>query len=304
MLKRFDITIKTELEEPLLGLADVLGVSAFSSPVIKDVKGQGESETKFLYTGKTVVSFIVSVDNQDHREIKRSVEAFLTENSLDSDALVISQYVKDQDWMANFKEHFKPIVVGDKIVVRPPWEKPLPLEVGADVKVVLIDPGMAFGTGTHETTRLCLELLEEIKVENQSFIDLGAGSGILSFYLLMRGAASGVALEIEGAAVENMRENAELNEIDKESLTMLCTDIISYEPKEIFDGLVANITSPVIIEHLAVFTPWVKQGGWGIFSGINTTNAPEVKETFEAFGWKIEKEIVENDWCGFTLRKQ
>lgn len=299
MLKRFDIKLKSELEEPLLGLADILGVTAFSSPFIKD---QGKSEISFVYTGETLVSFIVSEDEQPIAEIKKAIEGFLEELELPLELMTITEYEKDQDWMASFKEYFKPIVVSDRIVVRPPWEPPLEVESKEGTKVILIDPGMAFGTGTHETTRLCLQLLEKINVKGQRFVDLGAGSGILAFYLMMQGAASGVAIEIEGAAVENMKANASLNNISQK-LEMLCGDISSYKPSEAFEGLAANITSPVILEYLPMFTPWVKSGGWGVFSGINTTNGPEVEEAFKANGWIVEEKLVENDWCGFRLTK-
>lgn len=299
MLKRFDIKIKTDLEEPLLGLADVLGVSAFSSPFIKD---QGKSEISFVYTGETLVSFIVSEGEQPITEIQGAIEGFLQEQGLPLELLSITEYEENQDWMASFKEYFKPIVVSDRIVVRPPWEPALEIESNENTKVILIDPGMAFGTGTHETTRLCLQLLEKIDVKAHSFVDLGAGSGILAFYLMMQGASSGVAIEIEGAAVENMRANAALNHISQK-LEMLCADIASYRPLKTFDGLAANITSPVILEYLPVFTPWVKRGGWGVFSGINTTNAPEVERAFVNQGWIVKKRLVENDWCGFLLEK-
>jgi ribosomal protein L11 methyltransferase len=299
MLKRFDIKIKTDLEEPLLGLADVLGVSAFSSPFIKD---QGKSEISFVYTGETLVSFIVSEGEQPITEIQGAIEGFLQEQGLPLELLSITEYEENQDWMASFKEYFKPIVVSDRIVVRPPWEPALEIESNENTKVILIDPGMAFGTGTHETTRLCLQLLEKIDVKAHSFVDLGAGSGILAFYLMMQGALSGVAIEIEGAAVENMRANAALNHISQK-LEMLCADIASYRPLKTFDGLAANITSPVILEYLPVFTPWVKRGGWGVFSGINTTNAPEVERAFVNQGWIVKERLVENDWCGFLLEK-
>lgn len=300
MLKRIDITIPSDLEEPLLGLADMLGVSAFSSPQIRD---EGIGETDFVYTGDTIVSFIVSEVEQNTEEILEAVEDFVNEFALDDDAVKTSEYSDNQDWMENFKQFFKPIHVGDNIVVRPPWEPPTETEKNNDTKVILIDPGMAFGTGTHETTRLCLFLLSKINVENQTFIDLGAGSGILAFYLMMRNAKSGTAIEIEGAAVENMRKNAELNNIP-ESLEMICADLGKYQPAIKYDGLVANITSPVIVEYLPVFSPWVKKGAWGIFSGVNTTNSKMVKDAFIQNNWEIIQEINEGDWCGFYLIKK
>lgn len=300
MLKRIDITISSDLEEPLLGLADMLGVSAFSSPQIRD---EGIGKTDFVYTGETIVSFIVSEVEQNTEEIEEAITDFVNEFALEDDAVKTSEYSDNQDWMENFKQFFKPIFVGDNIVVRPPWETPTEIEKNKDTKVILIDPGMAFGTGTHETTRLCLNLLSKINVNNQTFIDLGAGSGILAFYLMMRNAKSGTAIEIEGPAVENMKKNAELNNIPS-SLEMICSDLGKYKPTIKYDGLVANITSPVIVEYLPVFSPWVKKDGWGIFSGVNTTNAEMVKKAFLQNNWQIIEEINEGDWCGFYLIKK
>lgn len=296
MLKRFNLNIPSDLEEPLLGLAEMLGVGAFSSPQIRDAVGLGE--TDFVYTGETVVSFLASTVEQDTAAIEKSINQWLADFGLSAAALTLEEYSDNQDWMAGFREHFKPICVGESIVIRPPWAEPLGHEDRA--VTLLIDPGMAFGTGTHETTRLCLEFLSQIRPAGEKFLDLGAGSGILSFYLMKCGAGGGVAIEIEGAAVENMRKNAALNGIS-DCLRMVCADLGTYKPDILADGIVANITSPVILEYLPIFTPWVKKGGWGIFSGVNSTNAPAVKAAFARNGWKNLKEKTEGDWHGFYL---
>jgi len=296
LLRRFNIRVPSEFEEPLLGLADRFGLNAFSSPLIRDT---GKGETDFEYTGETLVSFLVSTVEQNPDLMEKELSVWLAENGI-AGGLETEDYRDDQDWMAGFREHFHPILVGDSIVIRPPWAEPL--EEEKDATTILIDPGMAFGTGTHETTRLCLELLEKVKFDGQYFLDLGAGSGILSFYLMKRGAGAGAAIEIEGAAVENMRKNAALNGIS-DRLKMLCADLGRFQPEMPADGLVANITSPVILEYLPTFSPWVKKGGWGIFSGVNSTNAPAVKKAFAENGWIDLEEVVEGDWHGFSLKK-
>ena len=298
MLKRFNIKIPSEFEEPLIGLSDRLGVEVFSNPLIKD---SGRGETDYDYTGETIVSFIVSTVEQDVKGIEGEIISWINDFGLTNDILSTEEYSENQDWMEGFKAHFKPILLGEDIVIRPPWAEPLPQEEKA--VTLIIDPGMAFGTGTHETTRLCLEFLKQIDVKDQYFLDLGAGSGILSFYLMKQNAHSGVAIEIEGAAVENMKKNAKLNNIP-EGLDMICADLGKYEPQKLADGLVANITSPVILEYIDLFSKWVKPGGWGVFSGVNSTNAPKVKEAFERTGWEDLKEITEGDWHGFYLIKK
>ncbi len=299
MLRRFNVRIPSEYEEPLLGLADRFGVGVFSSPQIRD---EGAGETDFVYTGETIVSFVASTVEQDVVAIEGAINDWLKDFSLPATALTSEEYSDNQDWMAGFREHFKPICVGSGIVIRPPWEAPLPQEENPATTTILIDPGMAFGTGTHETTRLCLEFMTAINPAGQFFFDLGAGSGILSFYLMKHDAAGGVAIEIEGAAVENMRKNAALNGIS-DRLHMICADLGRYRPEIPADGIVANITSPVILEYLPVFSPWVKKGGWGIFSGVNSTNAPAVKEAFARNGWVNLQEKTDGDWHGFYLTR-
>lgn len=292
--------VKSDYEEPLLGLAEKLRLSAFTNPQIRDSIGSGKDETDFIYTGETIVSFIASTVEQDIPYIETSIFNWLKDFNLSSDALSIEEFSENQDWMIGFKEHFHPICVGDRIIVRPPWSDPLPHETPEST--ILIDPGMAFGTGTHETTRLCLTLLDEFTPKGIFFLDIGAGSGILSFYLMKQGANKGIAVEIEGAAVENMRKNAILNGMS-DCLQMTCHDLIEFKPPELADGLVANITSPVIIDNIELMSRWVKKGAWGVFSGVNSANADSVKTTFATNNWKLEKEIIEDVWHAFKLVK-
>lgn len=298
MLRRFDITVPDDFEEPLCGLAERLGLITFSSPQIEDTGG---GEEDFCFTGETIVSFLVSTVEQDPAYIENEIKSFLAREVVSETVkLDVRDYPDNQDWMEGFRMHFQPIRVGDGIVVRPPWADPLGNE--AKATVILIDPGMAFGTGTHETTRLCLTLLAKLKPEGGRFLDIGAGSGILAFYLAKHGAAAVTALEIDGAAVENMRKNAALNGLEK-SVEMTCGDLAAFEPRWLADGIAANITSPVLVEHLARMACWTKQGAWGVFSGVNDTNAPRVREALKAASWRLDEEITESDWHAFRCTR-
>jgi ribosomal protein L11 methyltransferase len=296
MLCRFDVTVPESVEEELLGLAERLGVQSFSSPCIID---GGVSEESFSFTGETVVSFIFSSVEQDVALIKRELETFLVETGL-SAAISSREYADNEDWMQQFKSYFVPIKVGEHIIIRPPWHEPLPEE--ANATVILIDPGMAFGTGTHETTRLCLELLTHEKFQQGTILDVGAGSGILSFYLLKNHARQVTAIEIDGPAVENLRKNFDLNG-QPGSFTVLCADLHAYEPKELFDGLVANITSPVLLDNFQRFFHWLKPGGWAVFSGINSTNAPAIQQALADHGFAKIKKTREGEWFAFRVTK-
>jgi ribosomal protein L11 methyltransferase len=298
VLKRFNLTVPAEFEEPLLGLAERLGLSAFSCPQIRDAVGKGE--TDFVLTGDIIVSFIASTIEQDIVAIEKEIADWLGDFSLSATCLACEEYADDPDWMKGFREHFQPLRVGDNIVIRPPWAEPLADEDQGIT--ILIDPGMAFGTGTHETTRLCLQLLELLDVAGSYFLDIGAGSGILAFYMMKRGASGGIAVEIEGAAVENMRKNAALNGIS-DRLQVFCSDLANFVPALPAEGLIANITSPVIIENLPLMSQWVRPGAWGVFSGVNSANADAVRQAFVANGWRLLREIADGEWHGFYLER-
>ncbi len=296
MLRRLDIKVPEDAEEPLLGLAERLGVMVFSSPcLITEVRG-GEEDVSF--TGETVVSFLFSTVEQEAEDIQKQVQNWLQREGHPDASVTVIDYPDQTDWMAGFRQYFQPLRVGKGILVCPPWDVP---EDPVRLKL-LIDPGMAFGTGTHETTRLCLMLLEDTAPQGGRFLDLGSGSGILAFYLLRRGAAAVVAVEKEGPAVENLRKNAGLNQIGA-GLEVRCVDLDGFAPPWPADGLVANLTSPLLREFLPRFSGWVKPGGWGVFSGVNATNAGLVRRSFEAAGWRLEREVTEGEWHGFLARR-
>ncbi|RCK80846.1 MAG: Ribosomal protein L11 methyltransferase [Candidatus Ozemobacter sibiricus] len=296
MLRRLDIKVPEEAEEPLLGLAERLGVMVFSSPcLVTEIQG-GEEDIAF--TGETVVSFLFSTVEQPADEIHRQVQEWVQREGYADATITILEYPDQTDWMAGFRQYFQPLRVGKGILVCPPWNVP---DDQTRLKL-LIDPGMAFGTGTHETTRLCLMLLEETAPPGGRFLDLGSGSGILAFYLLRRGAAAVIAVEKEGPAVENLRKNAELNQITT-GLEVRCADLSGFSPPWPADGLVANLTSPLLREFLPRFAEWVKPEGWGIFSGVNTANAGLVRSSFEPAGWRLDREITEGEWHGFLARR-
>ncbi len=297
MLLRLDIKVPDSLEEPMAGLAERLGLVFFSSPVIEDAPG---SEEAFRLTGSTVVSLMYSAVEQDASGIEREISEFLHEEGIPPQSVSRLEYSDQQDWMEPFRAYFQPIQVGGKILVRPPWITSD--EAGGKSLEIVIDPGMAFGTGTHETTRLCLTLIEPLSPEGGSFLDVGAGSGILSFYLCKRGARLVTALEMEGPAVENLRKNSTLNGIPDGQLETIRGLLEDFSPAERFDGLAANITSPVLLANFDRLASFLKPGGWAVFSGVNVTNAPEVRKVLKKKPWKNFREITEGDWHAFFVR--
>ncbi|MBF0502238.1 MAG: 50S ribosomal protein L11 methyltransferase [Candidatus Riflebacteria bacterium] len=298
MLRRIDLRVPDHCEEPLLGFADRHGMQVFSSPCIVDTGG-GEEE--YRLTGETIVSFLFSTVEQNPEQLGNAINAWLAAECPSAPKPEIRDYADDEDWMRTFRTYFQPIQVSENIVVRPPWCDPLP---GEDKGItLLIDPGMAFGTGTHETTRLCLRLMRGIQISGGRFLDLGAGSGILAFALVKQGAAFVEAVEIDGPAVENLRKNAGLNGITDKSLDIICGDLAQFKPRSAANGLVANISSPVLLEHLPRMAGFLVKGAWGIFSGINSTNAPAIRKAFSSQPWRIIQEETEGEWHGFLVHR-
>lgn len=296
MLCRLDVQVPDTYEEPLLGLAERFGIQAFSSPIIADAPG---GEENFRFTGETTVSFLISTIEQRPEQIETALREFLQAEKLTTTISRV-EYSDNEDWMKVFKSSFTPFRVGRSIVIRPPWSDPLPGEKKG--VTILIEPGMAFGTGTHETTRLCLKLLGNIDPKGGAFLDIGAGSGILSIYLLKKGARRIEAVEIDGPAVENLRLNYQLNGT-MPGLLIHRLDLIDFTPIESVDGLIANITSPVLLDNFHRFWIWLNPGGWAIFSGINSANAPSIKAALQENGFTVIKRIKEGEWHAFLTKK-
>ncbi|HNV72131.1 MAG TPA: 50S ribosomal protein L11 methyltransferase [Candidatus Ozemobacteraceae bacterium] len=299
MLRRFDITVTDRWEEPLLGLAERLGVQCFSSPCLETRSGKG-GEEEIRLTGKTIVSFLASTVEQPIDQLEHSIRLWLQRNIGKAWGLSTKDYRDNEDWMQSFRAYFQPIQISPHLWIRPPWHEPLTL--GSECLQLQIDPGMAFGTGTHETTRLCLQLLGSLSVTAGSFLDIGAGSGILAFYLLKSGARRVEAIEIDGPAIENLRKNAALNGIRK-GLSIVQGDIYVYEPPWPIDGLVANISSPVLLDTFSRLEQWLPEKGWAVFSGVNSTNAPAVRQGLKKAGLAIDREVVEGEWHGFLTSR-
>lgn len=206
---------------------------------------------------------------------------------------------KNEDWENNWKDYFKPIKIGEKLLIQPDW-----LEVvNEDSRAVLkIEPGLAFGSGTHETTRLCLETLEKYINEDTELLDLGCGSGILSIASLLLGAKRAVGVDIDKLAVKTANENAQRNGINKDKYTVLngnLTDKVTGK----FDVVVANIVADVIVFFAKDVSDYIKDNGVFIASGIIDVRENEVVEAFEKNGLKIVARRDLNGWLCFETKK-
>ncbi len=262
------------------------------SPYI-DVFGQfGCENTIQTDTPPTLGAAVVEVDGPQKvvEDLKAALLA-MGASRVDSRPLV------EENWEENWKQFFKPRRVGKRFVVRPTWES-FEFQPG-DLEIVL-DPGQAFGTGDHPTTRMCLELLEEYLGPGQTVADIGCGSGILSVGSVKLGASRVVAIDIEPISVEVAKENAVLNQVEFQAL--VGTGVQSL-PDQDYDAVVSNIISATLISIAREVAPRVRPDGYWIVSGIIEANWPDVLEAAQRVGFRLEKMLQEDDWVGAALSR-
>jgi ribosomal protein L11 methyltransferase len=216
--------------------------------------------------------------------------------------------IQDEDWMSAWKKHYHPIPIGNKLLVLPAWIED-PAEGRTAIK---IDPSMAFGTGTHPSTQLCLEVLEDTTTGTNGkplshAIDVGCGSGILSIGAVKLGVGHVLAVDIENAAVRSTMENAQANGVlDQIETGLGSVDEIAAGQFSIKQAplVLANILAPVIIRMFdSGLADLVQEGGWLVLSGILDFQDQEVIEAAEAKGLKFYEERNINDWIVIVLKK-
>ena len=198
--------------------------------------------------------------------------------------------VLEEDWATAWKKYYKPVSVGRQMVIKPSWEayqkKPGDL-------IIEMDPGMAFGTGTHETTRLCMEILEDYIKGGETVFDVGTGSGILAITASKLGAKDVLAIDLDPVAVDSARINVKLN---KEAKIEVREGNLLDETTRKADIVVANIIADVIIHLSTDLNRVLKEDGLFIGSGIIHGREQEVVQALKAAGFKINEVRDENDW--------
>lgn len=200
------------------------------------------------------------------------------------------------DWLNNWKKYFKPIPVGEKLLIRPIWEEGFDPQGRA---VLNLEPGLAFGTGTHETTRLCMELIERYLSPGCGFLDMGCGSGILSVAALLLGAESAVGVDIDPLAVKTAVENAKLNGVE-ERFTGICGNLAEKVAGS-FQVVAANIVADVVIELTRDVPKFLAPGGVYIISGIIDTREDDVLAAL-AGKYTVMERREERGWVAMALR--
>lgn len=234
----------------------------------------------------------------DPKENPAEAVAFLSERyrAEGIDFAIDTSSCLEEDWINNWKKYFKPMPVGNRLLIRPTWED----EYDAGDRAVLhLEPGVAFGTGTHETTRLCMELLEDYITPGSEMLDVGCGSGILSIAALLLGAKRAIGVDIDEAGVRTAIENARINGMDGRftGIHGNLTDKVSGT----FDVVAANIVADVIILLTNDIRQFLKPGAVYLISGIIDTREQDVLAAIEK-DFEILQRREEKGWVAMALR--
>jgi len=212
----------------------------------------------------------------------------------------------DNDWAYSWQKYYKPLAIGDRLYVVPEWEREEPIPEGRCA--FYLNPGLTFGTGSHASTQLCLEGVEEHTVPGRSVLDLGCGSGILSIAALCLGASEAVAVDIDPKAVDVAYENAALNGIGKDRYTVLAGDVISDGSlaaelaREKYHLVLANIVADVIIPLSVRVPQMLAEDGVFICSGIIDTRAHEVEAALKRNGLTVTRKREKNGWVALEAK--
>lgn len=207
--------------------------------------------------------------------------------------------VRDEDWEESWKKYYHAFKVGQRLVIKPSWEEYQP---AAGEMVIEIDPGMAFGTGIHASTRFCLRFIDQYIKGQERVIDAGCGSGILSIAAARLGAARVFAMDIDDLAAKIARENVHLNNLDG-IIEVRAGDIGEELSKLSADVILANITAEVVVDLIPAAAAALQEGGWFFGSGIVEGRWPGVQKQLENCGFRIEQVLTDVDWIGVAARR-
>ena len=209
----------------------------------------------------------------------------------------------EEDWVNNWKQYYKPLPIGSRLLVLPSWEE----QPETDRIVLKLDPGMAFGTGAHQTTRMCLEFLEKAVRPGDTMLDLGCGSGILSIAARLLGAVQATAVDIDPIAEKIAYENAAMNGIGREGYRVLIGNVLSDTrvQREIagqYPVVAANIVADVIIALAPLARTLVQPGGVFMVSGIIDERVDEVKTALQNSGFAVSEHAEAEGWNAFLCK--
>lgn len=255
-------------------------------------------DEEILNADRSVVKVSLFVPEEKNLlEYKEYLDARLTTLGIVYE--MFTEGLNEEDWSQSWKQYYKPIPLG-KVTIVPAWEK---YDAKDGEIVIKMDPGMAFGTGTHETTRLVMRIMQDIIKGGERVLDVGTGSGILSICASKLGAKSCNAYDIDPVAVKVAKENAEADGCT--NITVGVSDLLRGVDKSEgkYDFCVANIVSDIIIRMMPDISDYITDEAPLILSGIIMDRADEVRECVKKHGFTIEREEKENDWVALLCKK-
>ncbi|WP_342598433.1 50S ribosomal protein L11 methyltransferase [Psychrobacillus sp. FSL H8-0483] len=232
-------------------------------------------------------------------EIKLAINNLLNFNIDLGHNILTIQEVDEEDWATAWKKYYHPVKISNRFTIVPTWEDYE--RVNSDELIIELDPGMAFGTGTHPTTVMCLQALEKTVQPNSSVIDVGTGSGVLSIGAAKLGATAIHALDLDEVAVKSAKENIQLNKV--EHLVQVTHGNLLDNVKEQADIVVANILAEIIMTFTDDAFSIVKKGGLFITSGIIATKKEDVRNSLQESGFEIEEVMMMEDWVTIISKK-
>jgi len=315
---KFTLETTTQAVDLVSDMLNDLGIEGIE---VSDKLGITEEEKKQMFIdilpeleeddGTAIVSFYIDEEEDAEALINQVKEGLIEMSSyiqVGSGKITVSE-TEDKDWINNWKEFFKPFRIDDTIVIKPTWEE-LTLAKEGDL-IIEIDPGTSFGTGAHETTKLCIIGIKKHIKPHSVILDAGSGSGILSIIAKKLGAKEVLGIDIDQNATFSAKENAAVNHlpIKEGDLTFVTGNMIEDDGirtelgKERYDLVVANILADVIIPLSDVIGENLKPGGVFISSGIINTKEAAVREALEKNHFTILEVNRMNDWVSFVAVK-
>ena len=249
--------------------------------------------------GVSRIKFYVTDDADGQKQLAQYLKGI--------DLPYTSVRLREYDWAHSWQKYYRPLAIGKKIYIVPEWERDT-AQIPEGCTSILMNPGLTFGTGSHASTQLCLEGIEEYVVPGRNVLDLGCGSGILAIAALRLGASHATGVDIDPKAVDVSYENAELNGIGKDRCRFLAGNVIAdkslvAELKELKAPLVlANIVADVIIPLAPVVPELLAEGGTFVCSGIIDKRGDEVAAALEKNGLKVIRRFEKNGWIALAAQ--
>lgn len=335
---KFTLDTHTDAVDILSYMLDEIGVEGIE---IEDHVPLSEADKKQMYVdilpdpeendGSAKVHFYMEPENGNPEQIILDVQHIFQEikpyTNIGKGTVSLSE-TEDKDWMNNWKTFFQPFRAAEHVIVKPTWETCSLADYSPEHDIVVnIDPGIAFGTGTHETTKLCIQALSKYGCEKKRILDVGCGSGILAIAALKLGASFAAATDIDEIAVGVARENMHINRISDDRFRLFTGNLLDNTHADLsytyaapsaaagtndtslstqlgndFDIVTANILADVIMPLSGVIRPHMADRGLFISSGIIDTRADEVENTLRKNGFLIEGKEVLGEWVCFVCR--